>query len=186
MKFKIKKSSFLPAQAKWWDLPNYYKLLVGGYGSGKTHIGAIRSIYNSHINSGIPGMYVSPSYPMADKTIVMSLKEIMIRSGINYTYHETRHRFHIKNWNGHIWIGSGEKPDSLKGANLAWGGIDEPFMQKKDVFKQMTARIRHPEATHRELFLTGTAEQLNWGYEVVNDRKIDIGYAVASTLDNPY
>jgi len=186
VKFKIKRSSFLPAQANWWDLPNYYKLLVGGYGSGKTHIGAIRSIYNSYLNSGIPGMYVSPSYPMADKTIVMSLKEIMLRSGLNYAYHETKHRFHIKNWDGHIWIGSGEKPDSLKGANLGWGGIDEPFMQKKDVFKQMTARIRHPEAIQSELFLTGTAEQLNWGYELINDQKIDIGYAVASTMDNPY
>jgi len=184
--FKIKRESFLPSQLKWWDLPNFYKLLVGGYGSGKTHIGAMRSIFLSHVNSGIPGQYVSPSYPMAEKTIVMSLKEIMSRSGLDYTYHETKHRFHIKNWNGHIWIGSGEKPDSLKGANLAWFGIDEPFVQKREVFKQMIARTRHPEATIHEGFLTGTAEELNWGYELINDQKIDIGYVVASTLDNPH
>ena len=186
MIFKIKRKSFLPAQLRWWDLPNFYKLLVGGFGSGKTHIGAIRSIWLSRVNSGLPGQYISPTYPMADKTIVMTLKEIMTRSGLDYTYHETKHKFHIHNWDGHIWIGSGEKPDSLKGANLAWGGIDEPFMQKKDVFKQMTARIRHPEASHSELFFTGTAEQLNWGYELINDNKIDIGYVVASTLDNPH
>ncbi len=186
MKFTIKRDKFLPAQQKWWDLPNFYKLLVGGYGSGKTHIGAIRSIYLSHVNSGIPGMYVSPSYPMAEKTIVISLKEILTRSGVDYKYNETKHRFLIRNWDGHIWIGSGEKPDSLKGANLAWFGIDEPFSQKREVFKQMIARARHPDATIREGFLTGTAEQLNWGYELVNNEDIDIGHVVASTLDNPH
>jgi len=184
--FVIQKEKMLPGQRKWWDLPNYYKLLVGGYGSGKTHIGAMRSIYLSHANSGLPGQYVSPSYPMAEKTIVMTLKDILTRSEIDYKYHETKHKFHIRNWNGHIWIGSGEKPDSLKGANLAWGGIDEPFIQKQDVFKQMTARIRHPEASQSELFFTGTAESLNWGHTLVNENKIDIGYVVSSTLDNPY
>ena len=97
MKFVIDKERFLPAQLKWWDLPNFYKLMVGGYGSGKTHIGALRAIYLSQINSEIPGMYVCPSYPMADKTIVTTLKEIMDRSGLDYTYNETKHRFDIHN-----------------------------------------------------------------------------------------
>ena len=186
MKFKIKKESFLTAQLKWWELPNFYKLMIGGFGSGKTHIGALRSIYLSHRNSGFPGQYVSPSYPMAEKTIIMTLKEIMMRSGLDYSYHETKHRFHIKNWDGHIWIGSGDKPDSLKGATLAWAGIDEPFIQKKDVLKQMIARVRHPEASHREIFLTGTPEELNWGYELAFSDKIDIGCVTASTLDNQH
>jgi hypothetical protein len=184
--FYIERENFLPSQLKWWNLPNFYKLLVGGYGSGKTHIGAMRSIFLSRVNSGIPGQYVSPSYPMAEKTIVISLKEILTRSGLDYTYNETKHRFFIHNWDGIIWIGSGEKPESLKGSNLAWFGIDEPFVQKKDVFKQMIARTRHPEAKHHEGFMTGTAESLNWGFELINADEIDIGYVVASTLDNPY
>ena len=59
-------------------------------------------------------------------------------------------------------------------------------MQKKDVFKQMTARGRHPDASNREIFLTGTPEELNWGYTLVTESDLDIGYVVASTLDNPH
>jgi|TARA_R100000093_G_scaffold45354_1_gene23523 phage terminase large subunit len=183
---KIQKDSFLSAQLKWWELPNFYKLMVGGYGSGKTHIGALRAIYLSQMNSEIPGMYVCPSYPMADKTIVATLREIMNRSGLDYTYNETKHRFDIHNWSGTFWIGSGEKPDSLKGATLAWAGIDEPFIQKKAVLQQMTARVRHPKASHREIFLTGTPEELNWGYSLATESSVDIGSVVASTLDNPH
>ena len=61
MKFFLDKRRMLPPQRAWWELPNFIKLLVGGYGSGKTHIGAMRSILLSYRNAGLPGQYVSPS-----------------------------------------------------------------------------------------------------------------------------
>lgn len=176
----------LPSQRDWWELPNFIKLLVAGYGGGKTYIGALRALFLSSENNPIPGMYVSPTYKLAKKTIIPTVKEVLDRSNISYSYHLTDHEFHIHNWNGTFWIGSGDDPDSLRGPNLAWGIIDEPFIQSIAVLNQMLARIRHPEAKIRELGLTGTPEELNWGYDVATnaDKKYDVGVAVGSTLDN--
>lgn len=46
--------------------------------------------------------------------------------------------------------------------------------------------MRHPRARHREIFLTGTPEQLNWGHEVAqNDAgRYDLGLVVGRTADN--
>lgn len=176
----------LPAQRQFWDLPNFIKAMVGGYGSGKTHIGALRSIYLSYINSPFPGQYVSPTFPMAKRTIIPTLRDMLDRAGVNYAYNKSEHQFLIKEWGGNIWIGSGEIPDSLKGPNLAWAGIDEPFIQSREVFKQMNARVRIKAAAQREIFLTGTPEELNWGYDLIkNDKKeYDIDFVVAKTVDN--
>jgi len=188
VKYEINRAKFLPHQLAWWDLPNRMKALVGGYGCGKTYIGAMRLLKLSYVNSGIPGMYISPTYPLAEKTIIPTLKEIMERAGISFTHNQQKHQFTINDWDGQFWIGSGEKPDSLRGPNLWGGGIDEPFIQKREVLEQLLARTRHPNAQHREIFLTGTPEQLNWGYEICTERAkdYDLGMVVGSTLDNTH
>ena len=69
MKFRIDKRRMLPHQVAFWELPNFVKLLVGGYGCGKTHIGAVGSIYDSFVNAPAPHLYVSPSYKQVRKTV---------------------------------------------------------------------------------------------------------------------
>jgi len=162
--------------------------MVGGYGSGKTYIGALRMLYLSYMNQGLPNMYVSPSYKFAKRTIVITLKDIMNRSGIDYIHNKSDNAIQIKNWDGLIWFGSGDDPDSLRGSNLASAGIDEPFIQKKEVFQQMVARVRHPDSSQPEIFLTGTPEELNWGYELAMNGgdRWDVGTVFGSTLDNTH
>lgn len=191
MKFVINANSLLKGQREWWELPNYYKLLVGGKRSGKTYVGALRALRNSRLNSGRPGMYVSPNLPLAKRTIIPTLKQLMRRSGIkfrHYTQGEYGNAFYIENWDGHIWIGSGDTPESLVGSTLSWAAIDEPFLQKKEVFDEMIARVSDKDAVQPEIFLTGTPEELNWGYDVATDnaKKYDMGVVFASTRDNPY
>ena len=186
MIFKIKKANFLEHQREWWDLPNFIKLLVGGYGSGKSYIAAMRAIALSYLNRPHPGMLVSPTYGMAKKTIIPHLKDILTRSKLRWHHNKTDNEFTIANWNGRFWVASADNPDSLRGPNIAWGGLDEPFIMSKDAFEQILARIR--VGTHRELFMTGTPESLNWGYDIAtNDEgKYDIGIVKAKTKNNPY
>ena len=186
MRFRIKKENFLPHQLQWWDLDTFYKIMVGGYGSGKTYIGALRSLYLSYSNSPHPGMYVSPTWALATKTIILTLKELMTRAELDYKFNQQRGEFIIDNWNGRIWIGSGDKPDSLRGPNLAWAGIDEPFIQRKEVFDQMVASVRIASAECREIYLTGTPEQMNWGWKLTNRTDLDMGIVYGSTLNNSY
>jgi hypothetical protein len=179
--------NFLPHQSLWWNLPNFIKLLIGGYGCGKTYIGALRAVYLSYMNQGYYGQYISPTFAIAKKTIVITLLDIFRRSHIDYNYNKTDHEFHIRNWDGRFWIGSGDDPNSLKGPNLSWAGIDEPFIQSKEVLDQMLARIR-PVTPTSELFLTGTPESLNWGYDVAmnEEGKYDVGFVAGRTKDNVY
>jgi len=186
--YKIDLSLMLPHQRAFWQLPNFIKLLVGGYGCGKTRIGALRSIWSSYMNSPIPHLYVSPTYKQARKTVIVSIREMLDRGTVNYIYNKTNHEFFIPDWNGYIWIASGDEPESLKGPNLATAGIDEPFIMHEEILSVVLSRLRHPEAFYRELFLTGTPEQLNWGYELAQnlDGRYDLGTVVARTADNTF
>lgn len=188
MKFAIDKGKMLVHQRRWWELENFFKLLVGGYGCGKTHIGAKRMIWLSYMNRPLPCLYVSPTYPQARRTIIYTLEEILTRSRIRYYYNRTHHEFYIPGWNGLIWIASGEIPNSLKGPNVAAAGIDEPFIQTKETFDVVISRVREAKARQAEIFLTGTPEQLNWGYDVaMNDAgDYDLGMIVGRTADNPH
>ena len=118
--------------------------------------------------------------------MLISIKELLDEAGIKYKFNVTNHEFTIRNWNGTIWIASGDEPESLKGPNIGSAGIDEPFIQKKEVFDVVLSRVRHPKAKQREIFLTGTPEQLNWGHEVAqNDAgRYDLGVVVGRTADN--
>lgn len=128
-------------------------------------IQAKRAIAMAWFNSPSPYMVVSPSYKLAKRTIIPAIKQLLDGRQIPNSYHKTDHEF--KFWGDcTIWIGSGEHPDSLKGPNLCGAGIDEPFIQEKAVFDQMLARVRDPLAKRREITLTGTPEDLNWGYDI--------------------
>jgi len=140
----------LPHQRQFHRSQAAVNALVTGYGGGKTHAGVQQAIKLSIVNHGLPGMYVSPSYRIAKRTIVMTFMEILDSAGLRYKrdyfYNKNEHEFRIKPWNGTIWIGSGDDPDALRGPNLAWAGIDEPFIQDRGVYEQMLARVRHPQA----------------------------------------
>jgi len=186
LKFDIDKRNMLPAQVKFWESEKFMPALVAGYASGKTYIHALRALYLSYINAGLPGMMVSPTYKQAKRTTIHTILEIMDRAGLNYTINKMDNEIRIKDWNGIIWWGSADDPNSLRGPNLAWAGMDEPFIQSVDAFDQMIARVRHPEATLSQLFLTGTPEELNWGAKVCIDEpeKYDVDLITGSTRDN--
>lgn len=186
--YQVNLAQLLPKQLEWWQLPNFIKLLTGGKRAGKTYIGALRAIFLSAINPGLQGMCVSPSFPIAKKTTIPQIKYFLSRSGIKYEYNQSDHFFYIPGWRGTIWIASGEIPESLVGATLAWAWVDEPFLQKKQVFDEMIARVSDEKANKMDLMLTGTPEELNWGYDVAtgNIPDLDVDTVYASTLDNPH
>ena len=179
--------SYCPIDWRIWEWQDLYRSIeISLYDCDWSSDVCSSDLYMSCLNSPVPGMYISPSHQLATKTIIVTLKEMCQRAEIDYTYNQQRSEFTFHNWGGTIWLGSGDKPDSLRGPNIGWAVIDEPFIQKREVFEQMIARVRHPEATKSQIFLTGTPEQLNWGFTLANDPKLDLGIIQASTLDNPH
>jgi len=121
---------------------------------------------------------------MAKRTIIPTLKAILNESETPYYFRGSDHYFSING--AQLDILSGHDPDNLKGPNYGWGGVDEPFIQKHEVFQFFLSRLRVPQSTMLELFLTGTPEQLDWGYEILDGKnKIpDANYIQVSSRTN--
>ncbi len=182
-------------QRKWWNMQSFVKALVTGYGGGKTYIGAKRAIATALTNAPSPFACVSPTFKLARRTTVKTMKALLIGKetlhggAFRWKYHETHHEFSIwyKGRQATIWIMSGEDPDALRGPNLGAAWIDEPFIQHEEVFDQMHARVRDPKARFKEILLTGTPEQLNWGYDICEGERAndyDLEYIQAHTSAN--
>lgn len=186
---QIIKGGMWSHQRAWWGSPKFIKALITGYGGGKTFIGSKRAISTALHNAPVPTMYVSPSYKVAKRTVIPTIRSLLDGKGINYTENKSDHEFIILHGGrkGIIWVGSGDDPGSLKGPNLGCALIDEPFIQSRAVFDQMLARVRDPKAKLREIALTGTPEELNWGYDICEgDEKVnfDIEVIQDSSLAN--
>lgn len=189
------KGGMTEPQREWWELPNYIRLLVGGYGSGKTNVLCKRMSALALENPGCPVAIVSPTFPMARETVIVTMREMLqgkktLVPGFNF--HELKQSPYVfflshGNRKGRVLIYSGEDPERLKGPNLAAAGIDEPFIQDRRVFEQMLARTRHPRARRREINLTGTPEDLNWGYDLAEGKlgkRYDVGVVRAPSRSN--
>lgn len=194
----VSKGGMFEHQRKWWNSPKFMKALVTGYGGGKTLIGSKWSISMALTNAShvdiVPHACVSPSFKIARKTIIPTITSLLdgkktIRKDLSYRYNKSEHEFLIRcgGRRAIIWISSGDNPDSLKGPNLGSALIDEPFIQDREVLDQMIARVRHPLAKIKHIGLTGTPEELNWGYDICEGEdkdKYDVDLIQASTLAN--
>lgn len=192
---KLLRGGMLKHQATCWDLPNFIKILVGGYGSGKTNWICKRIMALALENAPCPVSLVSPTFPLARRTTIATIKEMckgkrtIYGRGFDWRYNAQANEFSIsfRGRNATIQIYSGDDPDSLRGPNLAAAGLDEPFLMPEEVFTQMIARVRHPSAKKMEICLAGTPEQLNWGYDLcIGEYKdeMDVGFVQASTRAN--
>ncbi len=195
-----------PSQREWWNLPNFVKFFVGGWGAGKTLAGCKRSITNTLRNGGrtaeeaVLCLVCSPTYAMARETTIttttmlLDLKRRLLGSEVfDYHYHKTDHVWTIRHGTriGRLKQVSGDNPESLKGPNVGCVHMDEPFSMEREVFIELNARTRHPRARRREITGTGTPEQLNWGYDLCvgggdddEFKSVDVGVVFASTREN--
>ena len=173
----IKVGGMFQTQRAFYEDQSLYKFFIGGYGSGKSEIickvMAALSIYNTPY----PCLLVSPTYKMAERTTIPTLKTLLTNRRIKFNYNSTKHFFQIfyQGFVGNLWIGSGDDPDSLKGSNLAAAGQDEPFLQKLAVLEQLTARVREPRARHSCIAGAGTPEGIGgYGYELIEGDESDV------------
>jgi hypothetical protein len=189
----VAKGGMWPHQRRWWQLKNFCKLLVTGYGGGKTWNLCKRLVSGCLLNTPAASAVVSPTFPMARLTLIPTMQQLLDGrksldpENFDWELNKSTHTYSIryKNRTGMVHVLSGQDPDRLKGSNLGQAGIDEPFIQDYGVLKQMLARVRHPNAQLLEILLAGTPEQLNWGYQLAEgELGLDVGMVRASSKDN--
>lgn len=192
----IKRGGLFDHQRELLGLPNFIKVLVMGYGGGKSLMIGKRMISLALENAPMPVAVICPSYPMAKLTSIPTIKALLEGKrqlyGRRFAYRfnaQTPMHFTVRfrGREGTIYVLSSDRPDSLKGSNLAAVALEEPFIQPLDAFEQAVARTREPGARHREILLAGTPEQLNWGYDLCEGKlrdRYDVGVLTGSTMLN--
>lgn len=178
--------SLLPGQRRLFESRSRIVALVGGYGAGKTRGSAYKALQLILANpGGLDGCFVEPTYTMVRDVALRGFQEAFADLNIPTHWKANDHILRVAD-RSNILLRSGDQPELLKGLNLAWAGMDEPAIMKKDVFEQLNSRLREPKATQRQLFMAGTPEGLNWFYEVCTDEKNAIEVIKARTADNPH
>lgn len=173
-------------QKKFHSSKAYEKLLIAGFGSGKTIAGAGEFLKFVAINYGCASMAVSPTYPIAKRTIIPTLIDILDKSKIEYKFNKSEHTFYIPIFKHTSYVASAEIPESLKGANLSHVWTDELSVFSQDAYTQVIARVRDPRAKRLALFHTMTPELMTWVYDefvvgIRENRELIFG----RTQDNP-
>ncbi len=152
----------------------YYKpkfpAFIGGYNSGKTYVFVLKGIALALANPGVPGMLVEPTYRLVEDTLQPELEAQLKEYKIAYTYKASKMEYHIHQNGSVIKLRSGDVPESLKGPNIAWCGIDEIGICKKKLLSICVSRVRHKDARYKEMFFAGTPEPVekgeDWVYEL--------------------
>lgn len=119
--------------------------LVGGFGSGKSHAGLLRSF---KLKSGFPehklGVY-APTYPLLEDIWYPKFEEYCTFYNLNYKLNKANHRMVIENF-GSVIFRSMDKPEAIAGYEVADSIIDELDLLKTDkakiVWNKIIARQR--------------------------------------------
>jgi intein/homing endonuclease len=120
--YKILHGGMWPGQRKWWELPNFIRMFVGGYGVGKTLVLAKRMLtvallngvemrkvseggkrwWNNYspVGSPPPSAIVSPTYSVARETTLSTLESLLINLDLWYSYWRSRPDVEPR-WIGH-------------------------------------------------------------------------------------
>ncbi len=150
------------AQADFMNATERLVAFVAGYGAGKTFISLLKILQLASINAGFDGAYVAPTYKMAEDLGFRDCMALCDSLGIEYKANKAKLKLEV--WMGEtpkwtlIHFLSGDKPDSLKGLNLAWALVDEAGMCDEAVWKQLLARVRVKKAPLNQLIVVGTPE----------------------------
>ena len=155
--------SVLPAQRQFLESDSFQVIYIGGYGSGKTYASAMKALSLSLINPGLIGMLLAPTQRMVQDITGAAFLDLVRRHKLPHKYSVTEGKV-IFDWGSQVWFRSADRPDRLKGANLAWAGLDEAAQMKEEAWQVMISRIRHRRASLGQLFLTTTPEGFNWVY----------------------
>jgi len=151
---------------------------VGGYGAGKTFIGCYKCLMLASLNMGCYGAYVAPTYVMMRDIIWRTFDEVLHDNGIEYELHKSEWRLEIPAFNANVLLRSADRPERLKGLNLAWCGLDEAAICSKEAWNVLLSRVRDPDASHPQLFITTTPEGFNWVYEEFDEKAPRDEYAI--------
>jgi len=181
----------LPAQAEFIESTATHTAYIGGFGSGKSVAGTLKTAMFILSNPGTNAAYYLPTYQLIKDIAFPKFKQFFDETGYQYTLHETDKEFRIKGF-GKIVMRSLDNPDLIIGYEVGYSCIDEvdvlPFAKMKIAFAKIIARNRSKTANgHNITDMVGTPEGFGFAYNYfVKDQKPNRRLIKVKTKDNPY
>lgn len=163
----------LPPQAEFLQSKIWATAYIGGVGSGKTWVGALKSLNFTQQYPGIHGIVTAPTYKMIRGAVIPTYTQVFGRQfykRINYS------DFFMEMWNGsRIEFLNTSDPDMLRGANVGFVHMDEAALSPSLAWRQLLARLREKvDGKHMpfQIYLTTTPKEFNWVYSefIAKDR----------------
>lgn len=173
--------------------PDGVVAFVGGYGSGKSHIGARKAFKLAAMNPRSKGVILGPSHGQVMDTAYLALAEFLEENNIPYQEVRGQRPAIILPWGnrrragpGWIYFRSLDRPSSIKGIQVAWAWIDEAgsIKEGEEAFNVLISRVRCPLANLRQTFITTTGEAPWLRERFVEEAPDNYRYYSASTYEN--
>ena len=170
-----------PAQDDFVHDQAQFAALIGGVGSGKTYAGAVKALLEACQVRGL-GQVVSPTYPMLRDSTLRTFLDLA--GPLVADFHKAEMIVSMRN-DSEVLFRSAEKPERLRGPNLAWAYVDEAALCPPDTWPILLGRLRYEGRAGRG-WITTTPKGRNWVYETFG--QADGAYALhrTTTRANPY
>jgi len=165
--------------------------LIGGYGSGKSFAGVLKTTLMKLKYPSIPVAYYLPTYGLIEDVAIPKFAELLTNMNIPYVLNQSKHFFNTKY--GKIILRSMSNPERIVGYEVGYSLIDETDILSKDamtdVFVKIIARNRCqlPNGDKNKTDVVGTPEGFKWAYEFfVTKTKANRKMIKGKTFDNPF
>ncbi len=165
----------LPYQADFDESDKFYDILCAGFGAGKTYALVMKLLKLAALNYGLPGGVLAPTYKMFKRDVLPTFVEICRDSGLSMRWHSADSYIALHNFNTKLYVFHGEDDGlSIRGPNLAYGGVNEATLLSNAAFLAFLGRIRIKEASLMQIAMSGTPEGFNWFYDMfISDPRKD-------------
>lgn len=165
--------------------------LVGGFGSGKTFVGVLKTVSKKLAYPGIHVAYYLPTYGLIKDIAFPNFRRVLDEQNIPYKLHETDKEF-ITPF-GKIIMRSTDRPELIVGYEVGYSLIDEadilPTDKMNEVFLKVVARnrIELPNKEGNSLDFVSTPEGFKFLYKFfVTNKTPDRVLIKGKTSDNTH
>ena len=154
----------LPSQRIFHDSQARFKGFSGPIGSGKSQALCHEAIRLSYLNPGRMGLLGAPTYPMLRDATQAALFEILESSRIPFEHNKAENALAMKDSGSKVIFRPLDEYERLRGANLAWFGLDELTYTQEAAWVRLEGRLRDPKARKLCGFAVWTPKGFDWVY----------------------
>jgi len=181
----------LKHQREFIQSTNIHTALIGGFGSGKSHVGVAKTIIKKLQYPKINVAYYLPTYGLINDVAFPKFIQQLQEYGIQFTVNRSENI--IKIGQSNIILRNMSDPERIIGYEVGYSLIDEtdalPKDKMTDVFMKIIGRNRSvlPSGHINQTDVVGTPEGFKWLHEFfVKNATESKAIIKAKTYDNPF